>query len=339
MKHILLLLTGGTIGSVAVSGVINTDSETNLQLLHGFRERYPTPDSISFTCVKALDILSENLHPNHWRQIITVIEAEDLNRFDGIILTHGTDTLAFSSSLLGLYFHNLPIPMVIVSSDLPLLDPNANGFMNFLCAVDFIRKKASKGVFVVYKNRNQPTQIHLATRLSSCLQLSNNFISVQSAALMHYENGDFTQITDLPSVDPTNYDLKAYFSKRILLIRPYPGLDYSRIDIQSYDVILHDLYHSGTACVSVENSLDYSLLEFVRICRQQLKPIYLAPALKSINSYASTIELESSGAHFIWNTSLETAYAKLLLAYASFSDASDIANFLQSNIAHELLAS
>jgi L-asparaginase len=336
-KNILLVFTGGTIGSQLSGDTINTDGKAGFKLLQRFAEQDPKPDSVSFKTLQPLQILSENLHPSHWPQIIAAIEAEDLSQIDGIIVTHGTDSLAFSAAALGLYFNALTIPLLLVSSDLPLDNPQANGVANFLCAVEFIRQLGLAGVFVPYRNPGHVMQIHLGSRLSSCLPLSSDFISVQSQAWMRFEDGRFQPLQDLELGTRSPIALKPDFSKRILLVRPYPGLDYSAYNLDSVDAVLHDLYHSGTACASGAVGEQYSLVEFVKRCAGRGIKIYLAPALYSESAYASTRELLDCGAEMIWNTSLEAAYAKLLLAYGNFETPQAISAYLVRNVAHEQL--
>lgn len=334
MKSILLVFTGGTIGSQVEEGTIDTNDAAGFKLLQLFAAQDRDPASVNFKILRPLQILSENLHPDHWRQIIAAIEAEDLRIYDGIIVTHGTDTLAFSAAALGLYFNHLQIPMMLVSSDLPLGHPQANGLPNFLSAVEFIRAIGLAGVFVSYRNLGQAQAIHLATRLASCLPLGSDFISVQSKPFMCLEDGEFRYLHALSErCEPVS--LKADFSARMLLIRPYPGIDYSQFNLEDVDLVLHDLYHSGTACTSLELGGQYSLVEFIKRCRQHDLKIYLAPAVKSESAYSSTRLLLAQGAEMIWNLSLEAAYAKLLLAYGNFDDAAVISRFLDTDIAWE----
>ncbi len=333
MKNILLVFTGGTIGSQSDNGTIDTDSQAGFKLVQAFRQQFPG-DDIGFQPLQSLQLLSENLHPSAWKSIIAAIESQDLTQFDGIIVTHGTDTLAFSAAVLGIYFHGLNIPLLLVSSNLPLDAPHANGLLNFNCAVEFIRQKPAGGVFVPYQNPGQNLQVHLATRLSSCLPLSSDFVSVQSRYCMAFEQGCFRLLEEPVAGQEPGMPLSAEFG-RILLIRPYPGLDYSCFNLGGVDAVLHDLYHSGTACVDQQWGAQHSLIAFSQRCRSESVPLYLAPAIRSEEAYSSTRDLLAHGAAMIWNTSLETAYAKLALAYGNFSDSRKIADFLATNIAGE----
>jgi L-asparaginase len=332
---ILLVFTGGTIGSQAENGNIDLNPNAGFKLLQLFNQRFAAAEHISFKTLQPIQILSENLHPQHWQTIINAIEAEDLSQFDGIIMTHGTDTLAFSASALGLYFNQLTIPLLMVSSDLPLDNPQANGIPNLIAAVEFIRQIAEAGVFVAYQNPQQTLQIHQATRLAQCLPLSSDFISAQSKAYMNFTEQGFQRLSDKPAISPQPIKLKADFSARILLIKPYPGLNYDQFNLDQVDAVLHDLYHSGTACSSDAYGQQHDLVAFIKRCRQQNINIYLAPAIHSDSAYSSTRELLAHGGEMIWNLSLEAAYAKLLLAYSNFNSSQAISEFLAGDVAGE----
>ena len=331
--RILLVFTGGTIGSLSENGNIDLDPKARFKLLELFKQRYQNSAAIDFSTLQPLQILSENLHPGDWKTLIEAIESENPDKFDGIIVTHGTDTLAFSAAALGVYFNYLEKPMLLVSSNLPLENPEANGIPNLIAAVDFIVQRKATGVFVPYQNPGELLEIHQATRLSSCLALSGDFISIQSQSFMRYHSGNFEQL--YPLTASAKLKLKADFSSRILLLRPYPGLNYQDFNLENVDAVLHDLYHSGTACTREVYGEFYNLNSFIRDCQQRSLSVYLSPSLYSESAYSSTRELLANGAKIIWNTSLETTYAKLLLAFANYQKTADLEAFLQGNIAGE----
>jgi len=155
---------------------------------------------------------------------------------------------------------------------------------------------------------------------------------------MQFENRQFSLLNPPASQTPTkNILLKADFSERILMIKPYPGLDYSRFNLNDVDAVMHDLYHSGTACASPQWGENYSLVEFIKRCENQGITVYLAPAIKSTDAYQSTQALIEQGAEVIWNMSIEAAYVKLLLAYGNFDDKQEIRDFIVADVAGEHL--
>jgi L-asparaginase len=337
MKNILVVFTGGTIGSVATGGTINTSDTTSFKLIRLFEQHYENHRQIHFDTIQPLQILSENLAPAAWKTLISAIEAAGLDQYDGIIVTHGTDTLAYTACALSFYFNALKIPMLLVSSDYPLDHPKANGLENFICAAEFILQKSEAGVFVPYRNQQQITQLHQGTRLACSLQLSGDFFSVQGKSYMQFTNRQFSLLNPSKQQTQAHIPLKADLSERILMIKPYPGLDYSRFNLNNVDAVLHDLYHSGTACASLQWGENYSLVEFIQRCKKQNIPVYLAPAIKSTEAYQSTQLLMEHGAEIIWNMSIEAAYVKLLLAYGNFDDKQEILDFIAADIAGEHL--
>lgn len=337
MKKILVIFTGGTIGSSLAGDTIDTAPENRFRLIALYRERFQQAAQVQFDYLAPVEILSENLVPVVWTTLIKAIDEYDKAELAGIVVTHGTDTLAFSACALGFYYAGLNIPLVMVSSDYPLTDERANGLDNFDAALAFILKKAEGGVFVAYRNQGKLTQIHLGTRLASCLQLSSDFMSVQAKAYLQFIDGEFSELykTTLPK---QVWSLRPQFSQRIMLVKPYPGLNYAAINIQGVEAVLHDLYHSGTACVTQDWGEEYSLLGFIQRCKRAGVSVYLAPGVYTQACYSSTQALLSQGANMLWNISLEAAYVKLLFAYGNFVDAQYRHDFLQQNIAHEMLA-
>jgi L-asparaginase len=303
MKNILVIFTGGTIGSSVHNGAIDTDEKTAFLLLEQFKQRYPET-AVNFSTQQPYQILSENLSPRIWTDLIHAIEKAQPQNYDGIIVTHGTDTLAYTAAALHFYFQSLNVPIFLVSSHLPLRNPNANGLDNFSFAVEKILQEKLTGVFVPYRNPNeQNVTLHQVNRLTSSPQLSSDFFSVSDASVSQ------KTIFDTP--------LKAQFSEKILLIKPYPSLNYDYFDLKNVDAVLHDLYHSGTACTSSQWGENYSLLNFITRCKSENVPIYLAPALKSQDAYQSTLELVNSGATMLWNMTLEAAFVQLSLLYGN----------------------
>lgn len=348
MKNILLVFTGGTIGSAASEGTINTSGIARFKLIQQFRQHYKNHQHIRFNTIQPLEILSENLAPSAWQTLITAMEAEQPDQFDGIIITHGTDTLAYTAAALSFYFNTIKIPILLVSSDYPLDDPRANGLENFICAVEFILQKKQTGVFVPYRNQQQAMQVHRGSRLACSLQLSGDFFSIQGNSYMLFENPQFTLINPSAKSPPFSKGesrgewvetkitpLKGNFSDRILMIKPYPGLDYTHFNLENIDAVLHDLYHSGTACASMQWGNNYSLSEFIKRCGKQSIKVYLAPAIKSADVYQSAKTLIEQGADMIWNMSIEAAYVKLILAYGNFNDERQIIDFINRDIAGE----
>jgi L-asparaginase len=339
MKKILVVFTGGTIGSTVADGTINTSSKAAFTLLQRFEERCIEASAIHFDTLQPFEILSENLAPPAWKLLIEAINSAQPDKYDGIIITHGTDTLAYTACALSFYFHALAKPLLLVSSDHPLDNPKGNGLANFMCAVEFIRQEIAYGVFVPYRNAGHAMQIHRGSRLTCSLQLTGDFFSVQNNSFMQFDGQSFSLTNELSQNSQNgtaiHLTLKPEFSNRILMIKPYPGLDYNHFNLDGVEAVLHDLYHSGTACATELWGSQHSLVEFLKVCRDNNIPVFLAPAFKSENAYQSTRNLLEHGAEMIWNMSIEAAYVKLMLAAGNYCGKYEMINFINLDIAHE----
>ncbi len=340
MTNILLVFTGGTIGSLASAGTISPSDTARHLLLEQLYAQRPGYRAVNFSIIEPLQLLSENMSPTAWTVLVAAVLEAQPERYDGVIICHGTDTLAYTAAMLGFCLASCKPPVLLVASDYPLTDPNANGLGNFICALEFIIQIPSRGVFVPYRNWQGMCEVHLGGRLTASLQLGSDFYSVQGKSLLKFINKQF--VAPYPGLkeiaiphgmggEADSGSVAARFCPRLLMIRPYPGLNYLHYDLGQVDVVLHDLYHSGTACVTGQWGEEMSLLAFLRRCQAAGIKVYLAPALYGTDAYESTRALVAEGAEMIWNTSIEAAYVKLLLAYGNFSDDGQRAHFIHSN--------
>lgn len=119
---------------------------------------------MEFVTASPLTILSENLLPDDWKTIADCVRKRLTPDMAGVVITHGTDTLGYSAAALSFMLAGLPVPVALVSANLPLEDPRSNGTANFLAAVDFIRTEKLPGVFVFYRQQERD-QVFLGARI------------------------------------------------------------------------------------------------------------------------------------------------------------------------------
>lgn len=113
MKKILLLSTGGTIASVASdSGLVPRESGEGLIQMLG-----QLPYEIEVRDILQLD--SSNIQPEEWEFIAKKIY-EYRNDYDGIVVSHGTDTMAYTASMLSFMLQGINLPVVLTGSQVPI---------------------------------------------------------------------------------------------------------------------------------------------------------------------------------------------------------------------------
>ena len=134
MKKVLILATGGTISSKSGEhGMIPQSAPSELLgTLEEFRRYY----DITYKAVLNLD--SSNIQPEEW-QLIAKSVYDALPDYDGIVITHGTDTMAYTASMLSFMLCNLHKPVVLTGSQIPIglpLSDAAGNLATALAAVD-----------------------------------------------------------------------------------------------------------------------------------------------------------------------------------------------------------
>ncbi len=145
-KHILLLTTGGTIACARGSdGLEPQSSEIMEHSLDRLRHYY----HITVRDVLCMD--SSNIRPGEW-QLIARAVYEAAPDFDGIVISHGTDTMAYTASAVTFMLPGLQVPVVFTGSQLPLTEELSDGPDNLRTAFS-MAASGCPGVFVAFDRK------------------------------------------------------------------------------------------------------------------------------------------------------------------------------------------
>ena len=312
MEKILVILTGGTIGSESDGEVLSPDKESCCEIIDLYRETYNGTEQ--FDIVYPVITLSENMLPEKWEKIFDCIIKNLDKSYKGIIVTHGSDTLSFTSTLAGVAFSGVNLPIVFTAANRKLSDPLSNGLQNFKNAVCFVNTSDEKGVFVSYSNHVEENDIYLAVNLTESSPYNDEFSSFDKRIFGKIVDGKFKRLTsDYPKKDVVVSDIS--FKNKVLLIRPYPGLSYDNINLTpDVKAVVHYLYHSATACVDGEEN---SILKFIKRCKEKNIDFYISSLKKNVDEIYSSLDeiLSCRNVKKIYNSSPELSYAKVLLSY------------------------
>jgi L-asparaginase len=145
-KHILLLTTGGTIASVPGGEGLEPHRsdvmERELQMLRTYYD-------ISVRDVMCLD--SSNIRPEEWQFIATEI-FQNRCGYDGIVVSHGTDTMAYTASAVTFMLPDIDLPVVFTGSQLPLRDVLSDGPDNLRTAFA-MAASGHPGIFLAFDRK------------------------------------------------------------------------------------------------------------------------------------------------------------------------------------------
>ncbi len=326
--NILVIFTGGTIGSLQKGDWISNDDSAKYLLLGKYREM-AGQNGVSFKTTEPYSILSEQLSASELSLLGKCISEKLSEKYDGIIVTHGTDSLLYTSAALSFMFADISVPLVLVSSDYTLEDNGANGNANFYAAVEFIRKSPSPGVYVSYKNASSDvTSIHLGTRLSQYTEATAELFSLDNAPFAYFDgeiklNPNFRKSENGVAAGAVTFSENSH----ILVIesRPDDGFSYPLENISA--VILRP-YHSGTL-----NTESNFFREFCKRAKEKNIPVFLVNNRGGVQYESSKLfgELSIEVLPFCAFTSI---YMKCRIAE---SLGADIRKFVKTPIAQEFL--
>ncbi len=338
-SNILVVLTGGTIcSSVNAEGIRYSDA-ANVEIIQNFQTgQSPFSGKIVFTAKTPLDILSENMTINSWNVLLQFFRTEvDWNAYQGVIVLHGTDTLAYTSSLLSIALAGVPVPICMVSSQLPLSFAETNGHANFRAAVELIMNGIAPNVYAVYRNMDQRMYVHYGAHLLQCGNYSQDFFSVDAVQIDVTESAKFSGksfetdavlIRELTNLSPC-----------VMQITPYVGIRYDAYCLDGVRAVVHGTFHSESVCVERKNGQgaysEYSVISLLDRCRERGIPVFLAPCSTDAYRYESTGDALNQGAYNISNTTFEMAYVKTLVGCALGYDETELQHFVNTSVNHE----
>jgi len=350
MKKILIVATGGTIGSSLIGGCRRLNAEVaKSTLINNFFEsgsEYAERGMELFLDSKLkLKTLSENMTTEKLWCIAEHIRSFDECELSGIIVLHGTDTLAFSTSLFSMMFCDVSVPMIFVSGNCPPDDEASNANVNFRAAVELICRGLAPNVYAVYRNSDKKTRLYLGSTLMQCPNFSEDFYSASADKIFELNEKSELYADDIYKCLELSKKRQAqmgsiikrisHLDKNVLLVTPYTGMDYSRIDLNGISGIVHGTYHSGTVCVDKARP-ECSAVEFSKRCRANKIPVYLAPCKLDERQYESAYTAKRGGMMPLSCTT-EIVYCKLLLGLCAGLRGKPLKDFMLTEINGEMI--
>lgn len=328
-KRILLLATGGTIAS--------KKSENGLkpQITPDELLRY-IPQIKEICDVEAIQILnldSSNMEPQHWKVMVHTIK-ECYEEFDGFVIAHGTDTMAYTAAALSYMIQNTKKPVVITGAqkpiDLEITDAKSNLLDSFLYAAD----EKSQGVQIVFDGK-----VIAGTRAKKVRSKSYNaFSSIDYPCLAMIQ--DMNIMRYIPML-PYNEEVQFYeeLDENIFLMKLIPGIrpKILRSIFENYDCIIVESFGVGGIPKSIAE-------EFYQLCQKYPnKLVVMATQVAHEGSDMTVYEVGhdmKKHCRFLesYDMTLESVIAKTMWMLANFDMTKDnIEDIFYRNINYDVI--
>ena len=222
-KRILIVHTGGTF-------VMESNEEGLLKpgdyAFDYIEKTIPSFFEEEIVQTKLMNIDSSLFRPLHWINIAEHIR-DHYDKFDGFVVIHGTDTMAYTASALSLMLKNLGKPVIMTGSQLPLINCRSDAFMNLIESVEVAVDGALKEVAVLFNHtvfRGNRVKKKDAWDFEA-------FYSPNYNSLIKFGIGmDKKPHRFLPE-KPGVFDIDTRLDENVVMIPFYPGIDFSNFSI------------------------------------------------------------------------------------------------------------
>lgn len=356
LPSVCLISTGGTIG-------------THVDYKSGGVNMSRTPEEILATVPELLEIVnikkivpvmqkaSEDICYKDW-QVIAKAVYEQLNdkEIDGIIISHGTDTLSMTGTALSFMLSNINKPVLLVGAQRSPDRASFDGAMNLVCAAQFIKEKIP-GIYTSMHGSISDDFCHII-RATKCRKMHTSrrdaFKAVNDTALAKvYQNGKIEYLKDKKlfwEIQKEKPMLDVSFSDSVALLKIYPNFNPEVIDwyiSKGYKGLV--LEGTGLGHVPTDDSTN-KLTDKTKDCLPYLenaakKGIIVIMTTQCLfgrvngNVYSNLRNITKAGVDYLDQHDMlpEVAYIKLGVALARFKTKEEIIKYMSKDISGEIL--
>ncbi len=325
-KRILLLTTGGTIASMpGGDGLAPADSGVFEREMEQLRTYY------DITVQELICLDSSNIRPVEW-QIIAEGIWNSRQGFDGIVVSHGTDTMGYTASAVTFMLPNIDLPVVFTGSQLPLMDMLSDGPDNLRTAFA-MAASGHPGIFLAFDRKVMLGCRAVKVRASGFSAFES--INTRYAALVS-NAGLSIDHSVLPIMQGTPA-LRKEISDEVFLLKLTPGLSPRVIDAlvdMGYKGIVIEAFGLGGI-----NILGEGLDAIRRALRKGVNVVVTTQCLydsANLGVYQVGVKLLELGVIQGWDMTSEAAMTKLMWGIGQGLNNAQIIELFKTNLAGEV---
>lgn len=339
-SSILLIYTGGTIGmkeDPSIQALRPFDFSQILEEVPELGKFAYRIDSVTFDPI----IDSSDIDPANWVKLVSIIEKR-YDEYDGFVILHGTDTMAYSASALSFMLEGLTKPVIFTGSQLPIGVPRTDGKENLISAVEIAAAKNADGnaivpeVCIYFDNLlmrgNRTTKINSdnfrAFRSENCPPLAEAGISIK------YNESLIRK--------PSDWQKRPLFHKtldtRVSILKIHPGITSqvakSILCGEESRAVIIETYGAGNA-PSRGWFLDH-VKEAAAMGKVLLNVTQCLAGSVNMDIYATGKCLKEAGVISGYDSTTESALGKLFYLMGVFEDNGDVKKSLDLDLRGEI---
>ena len=335
--NILIIYTGGTIGMVR-------DKETgSLHPVNGSElyEHIPILGKLDYKIEfysfdQMLD--SSNMNPQHWVELVSVIE-KNYEKYDGFVVLHGSDTMAYTASALSFMLENLNKPVILTGSQLPLGMIRSDGRENLVTAIEIAAAQQDE----------TPVVPEVAIYFESKLLRGNRTFKYNAENFGAFKSGNYPPLAEVGVNIKFNYNsilkpnfktLKAHtaLDNNITILKLFPGISpeavAAQLGIKGLKAVILETYGAGNAMT--DEWFLTQIRETVEKGILVLNVTQCKAGSVEIGKYHTSAELGKIGVVSGRDITTESAVAKLMYLFGTGLDKNEVENLLQFSLRGEI---
>jgi glutamyl-tRNA(Gln) amidotransferase subunit D len=282
---------------------------------------------------------SENLRPEHWVKIAHEVRHQIEEGATGVIIPHGTDTLAFTAAALSFMIGDPPVPVVLVGSQRSSDRPSSDASFNLLCAAKVAAGDIAEVLVVMHdRTGDERCAIHLGVRVRKMHSSARSAFRSINATPLGFTDGNTITLAQgavfRKRSEGRKVALRDKLTEPVALLQHYPGFPTSLLKTAIADC--KGVVIAGTGLGHVSEEM-IGIIE--RACATGYPVVMTTQCLygrTGLNVYSTGRKLVQAGVIDGGDTLPETAYVKLMWALAHAERPHDVKTLMRRNLAGEL---
>lgn len=339
LPRVSVISTGGTIASRVDYRTGAVQPALTAEDLHCF---VPEISNIARIEAKVLcSEFSENIGPSHWKEMAYAALTELKKGVEGVVFSHGTDTMGYTAAALSFALRDLSSPVVFVGAQRSSDRPSSDAALNLIAATTIGARAPFAEVVVAMhqSSSDEYVSIHRGTRVRKCHTSARDaFKSVDPKPLgrLNLKSLELDVLSETLQERNQSRDVKvmAKFEEKVALLKFHPNFNPNIIDWYREEgyrgVVLEGtgLGHVGRSCFeSLKRAIDAGML----VCMTS-QCIW---GSVNMNVYETGRDLLALGVIPLGDMISETAYVKLMWVLGQTSDIAEAKEMMLTNMAGE----